>query len=119
MDDFEVCDNGAAESKVQQGPAAASNRSQAEEGSADQSTQQAASDNEAGASEHGESYATDDDQFSDVGEAPDTEVIHLSLYLQDLGQWQTDPTVAPELQKKRSVCTKMLCALFTLYPCNA
>ena len=92
MDDFEVCDNGAAETQAEQCPPATSHPSQPEGGAADESTKQAASENEAGASEHDDSYATDDDQFSDVGEAPDTEVTNQSLYLQDFGRWQASKT---------------------------
>ena len=47
---------------------------------ADLMAEQAVSEAEAGTSGHDDSYGTDDDQFSDVGEAPDTEVILLGVY---------------------------------------
>jgi hypothetical protein len=54
--------------------------SEAPQSEADLMTEQAVSEAEAGTSGHDDSYGTDDDQFSDVGEAPDTEVILLGVY---------------------------------------
>ena len=73
MDDFEVCSDGAAQTLSD--PPASSQGSQDEQPQASISAEQAASDNEAGVSGLDDSYATDDDQFSDVGEAADTEVL--------------------------------------------
>ena len=77
MDEFEVCSNGGVETPVQTVQKPSSSSCEASQTCADASTAQASSEAEAGTSGHDESYCTDDDQFSDVGEAPDTEVFGL------------------------------------------
>ena len=76
MDEFEVCSNGGAETPGQtvQKPSSSFCEAPQTDADADASTAQGSSEAEAGTSGHDESYGTDDDQFSDVGEAPDTEV---------------------------------------------
>ncbi len=80
MDDYEVCSNGGVETPVQTAQKPSSSMSEAPQSEADLMTEQAVSEAEAGTSGHDDSYGTDDDQFSDVGEAPDTEVIFLGVY---------------------------------------
>lgn len=77
MDDYEVCSNGGVETPVQTAQKPSSSTSKALQSEADLMTEQAVSEAEAATSGHDDSYGTDDDQFSDVGEAPDTEVISL------------------------------------------
>lgn len=73
MGDFEICSNGAAEISAQSATPAVS-PSHANQSEASSSPEQAASNTEEEAAGR-ESCSTDDDQFSDVGEAADTEVI--------------------------------------------
>ena len=75
MDEFEVCSNGGAETPGQIVQKPSSSSCEAPQTDADASTAQASSEAEAGTSGHDESYGTDDDQFSDIGDAPDTEVM--------------------------------------------
>ncbi|DBB08963.1 TPA: hypothetical protein ACH3X3_007597 [Trebouxia sp. C0006] len=77
MDDYEVCSNGGVETPVQTAQKPSSSMSEAPQSEADLMTEQAVSEAEAGTSGHDDSYGTDDDQFSDVGEAPDTEVVYV------------------------------------------
>ena len=90
MDDFEVCSNGGVETPVQSDQNQRSTSSEAistatnaiQAGGASASAEQAPSETEAGTSGHDDSYGTDDDQFSDVGDAPDTEVTDTMLQQQ-------------------------------------
>ena len=75
LDDFEVCSNGAAETLAHPAAPVAKQPSQVCQSEADSGPNEAPSDNEEGAGVHEDSCSTDDDQFSDVGEAPDTEVM--------------------------------------------
>ena len=75
LDDFEVCSNGAAETPAHPAEPVAKRPSQVGQSEADTLPQEAPSDNEEEAGGHADSCSTDDDQFSDVGETPDTEVM--------------------------------------------
>jgi hypothetical protein len=77
MDDYEVCSSGGVETPVQTAQKPSSSMYEAPQTEADLMAEQAVSEAEAGTSGHDDSYGTDDDQFSDVGEAPDTEVLFL------------------------------------------
>lgn len=74
MGDFEVCSNGAAEISAQPAVPAVTSPSNVNQSEAGSSPEQAASDTEEGTGGP-DSCSTDDDQFSDVGEAADTEVV--------------------------------------------
>ena len=74
MCDFEVCSNGAAEVSAQTAAPAVASPTDAIQSEAGSSPKQAASDTEEGTGGR-DSCSTDDDQFSDVGEAADTEVM--------------------------------------------
>lgn len=75
LDDFEVCSNGAAETLAHPAVPVATQPVQASQSEADTGLNEVPSDNEEGAGGLADSCSTDDDQFSDVGEAADTEVI--------------------------------------------
>ena len=75
LDEYEVCSNGAAETIAQSTAPVEVQSSQASQSEVDTSPTQAPSETEDGAGGHDDSCSTDDDQFSEVGEAPDTEVM--------------------------------------------
>ena len=75
LDDFEVCSNGAAETLAHPAAAIAKRPLQCNHSEVNTGLNETLSDNEEEAYIHEERCITDDDQFSDVGEAPDTEVM--------------------------------------------
>lgn len=74
MGDFEVCSNGAAEILAPPAVPAVTSPSKTNQPEAGSSPEHAASDTEEGTGGQ-DSCSTDDDQFSDVGAAADTEVM--------------------------------------------
>ena len=74
MEEFEVCSNGGVEAPIQSAQDPTTTPAEAVE--AEPEAENGAWDSEAETSSvHVDSYGTDDDQFSDVGDPPDTEVI--------------------------------------------
>ncbi|KAL3149387.1 hypothetical protein ABBQ32_002188 [Trebouxia sp. C0010 RCD-2024] len=76
MGDFEVCSNGAAEILAPPAVPAVTSPSKTNQPEAGSSPEHAASDTEEGTGGQ-DSCSTDDDQFSDVGAAADTEVVYV------------------------------------------
>ena len=74
LGDFEVCGNGAAEISTTSTQPVEQSSSQVNQSEAGTNPEQSPSDTEEGSGRHDDTCSTDDDQFSDVGEAPDTEV---------------------------------------------
>ena len=75
MDDFEVCSNGGAETPVQTAQNPSTNSCDDVTSSLNApEAQQSPADCQVTASRHEDAYGSDDDHFSDVGDAPDTEV---------------------------------------------
>ena len=83
LDEFEVCSNGAAETTAQSAAPLEVQSSQASQSEVDTSPAQAPSETEDGAGGHDDSCSTDDDQFSEIGEAPDTEVMTALRFILD------------------------------------
>ncbi len=122
MDDFEVCSNGGVESPAQtaQTPSSTSPGSAQAEAEADTSAEQAPSDTEAGTSGHDDSCGTDDDQFSDVGEAPDTEVtltLLLSISRTNAGCFDYPTTLCVPHTASQTSSTDQSSGLVAICPC--
>ena len=78
MDEFEVCSNGGAETPVQTTQNPSTNSCDDATSSPDaHEAQQTPTDCHDSTSRHEDAYGSDDDHFSDVGDAPDTEVVIL------------------------------------------
>lgn len=111
LDEFEVCSNGAAETTAQLAAPVEVQSSQANQSEADTSPTQAPSETEDGAGGHDDSCTTDDDQFSEVGEAPDTEVMTALRLLQTT-------SAQAEAIHEASMCLCPCCPAYPLCPEN-
>ena len=109
MGDFEVCSNGAAEVSAQTAAPAVASPAHAIQSEAGSSPEQAASDTEEGTGGR-DSCSTDDDQFSDVGEAADTEV--MTDHRQHLQRWLAQRPSTDSLYSCSS-STLMHCVIFS------
>ena len=94
LDEFEVCSNGAAETQAHSAAPVAAQPSQVSQSEVDTAPDEAPSDNEEEAGGHEDSCSTDDDQFSDVGEAPDTEVVTAGTAIACCHAHQLSPSLA-------------------------